>query len=414
MPLFKYEATSSNKRNNKGQLEAPSADSALATLTAQGLKVFALHELSTHADSKKPSTTATKQTIGLINTSKQQISHEDVLICVQELSTLLNAGIPLADALLNIAKGHEDRALGAALHSAYNSLRSGTNLAVALKNSGLNLPDYVYELVKAGEETGKLGASLQSASLQMEADASFRRETRNALTYPMVLIVSGLLATLVVFVFVVPKFANILTNPKADIPAFSRWVLQSGLWLVNNKATAATIIAALAGGIWLLFSRQTVRDQLWESASILPIVGEWISHVELARWASMFAVLLQHHVPLLDALRHSQNSLAGKGWRQKAEAIARDVKTGQALATAMQAHHFLDPVGLNLIRVGEQSGKLAHTTASLAQMHRTHAQQSMKQFLILLEPVTILMVSVLLGGIMISVMLAITSLTNVI
>ncbi len=80
----------------------------------------------------------------------------------------------------------------------------------------------------------------------------------------------------------------------------------------------------------------------------------------------------------------------------------------------MQAHHFLDAVGLNLIRVGEQSGKLAHTTASLAQMHRTYAQQSMKQFLILLEPVTILLVSVLLGGIMISVMLAITSLTNVI
>ena len=80
----------------------------------------------------------------------------------------------------------------------------------------------------------------------------------------------------------------------------------------------------------------------------------------------------------------------------------------------MQTHHFLDAVGLNLVRVGEQSGKLAHTTASLAQMHRTHAQQSMKQFLILLEPVTILLVSVLLGGIMISVMLAITSLTNVI
>ena len=90
------------------------------------------------------------------------------------------------------------------------------------------------------------------------------------------------------------------------------------------------------------------------------------------------------------------------------------MRTGHTLAAAMQTHHFLDSVGLNLIRVGEQSGKLAHTTASLAQMHRTHAQQKMKQFLILLEPLTILMVSVLLGGIMISVMLAITSLTNVI
>ncbi|NMM77907.1 hypothetical protein B2J88_36240 [Rhodococcus sp. SRB_17] len=337
-----------------------------------------------------------------------------MLLCIQELSTLLNAGIPLADALLNIARGHEDRPLGVALNTSYSSLRSGTSLAVALKNSGLNLPEYVHELVKAGEETGKLGASLQSASLQMEADASFRRETRNALTYPLVLIASGLLATLVVFIFVVPKFANILTNPKADIPAFSRWVLQAGLWLVHNKAMAAIFAAGSIAGVWIALSKRTVRDQFWETAASMPIIGRWIEHVELARWASMFSVLLQHHVPLLDALRHSQNSLAGRIWRQKAELIAREVKTGQALAAAMQAHHFLDTVGLNLIRVGEQSGKLAHTTASLAQMHRTHAQQSMKQFLILLEPVTILLVSVLLGGIMISVMLAITSLTNVI
>ncbi|WP_088887673.1 type II secretion system F family protein [Diaphorobacter nitroreducens] len=412
MFIFKYQATSSDGRHSKGKLEAPDSDSALAILMAQGFKVFALEKISQGGTSQ--SAESAKRPFRLNHISKQRISHDEILVCIQELSTLLNAGIPLADALLNIARGHESRPLGAALQTAYSSLRSGSSLAVALKNSGLNLPDYVHELVKAGEETGKLGASLQSASQQMEADASFRRETRNALTYPMVLIASGLLATLVVFIFVVPKFANILTNPKADIPVFSRWVLQSGLWLVNNKLMAAAVLAGAAMGIWMTLSRQDVRDKLWETASTLPVIGQWISHVELARWASMFAVLLEHHVPLLDALRHSQNSLSGHGWRHKAELIAKDVKTGHALAAAMQAHHFLDPVGLNLIRVGEQSGKLAHTTGSLAQMHRTHAQQSMKQFLILLEPVTILMVSVLLGGIMISVMLAITSLTNVI
>ncbi|WP_169169820.1 type II secretion system F family protein [Acidovorax sp. SRB_24] len=412
MPLFKYQATLGNGQRSKGTLESTDSNTALATLTMRGLKVFTLDEMgSGPRNAKLPARQSAEK---FASTKIGRISQEEVLLCIQELSTLLNAGIPLADALLNIARGHEDRPLGVALNTSYSSLRSGTSLAVALKNSGLNLPEYVHELVKAGEETGKLGASLQSASLQMEADASFRRETRNALTYPLVLIASGLLATLVVFIFVVPKFANILTNPKADIPAFSRWVLQAGLWLVHNKAMAAIFAAGSIAGVWIALSKRTVRDQFWETAASMPIIGRWIEHVELARWASMFSVLLQHHVPLLDALRHSQNSLAGRIWRQKAELIAREVKTGQALAAAMQAHHFLDTVGLNLIRVGEQSGKLAHTTASLAQMHRTHAQQSMKQFLILLEPVTILLVSVLLGGIMISVMLAITSLTNVI
>lgn len=270
---------------------------------------------------------------------------------MQELSTLLNAGIPLADALLNIAQGHDSRSLGSTLHAAYKGLRSGLSLASSLKESGLKLPEYVYELIHAGEETGKLGASIQSASQQMEADATFRRETRNALTYPMVLIASGLLATLVVFVFVVPKFANILTNPKADIPAFSRWILQAGLWLVNNKMVAAISFIAAAGGIIFMLSQQIVRNRIWEISSTLPVIGRWISHVELARWASMFAVLLEHHVPLLDALKHSENSLGGQSWKNKAALIGKEVKTGQSLASAMQAHHFLDAVGINLIRV---------------------------------------------------------------
>jgi type II secretory pathway component PulF len=194
----------------------------------------------------------------------------------------------------------------------------------------------------------------------------------------------------------------------------SRWVLNSGLWLVNNKLLSAMVFVGLAGGLWALVSNPKVRAQSWEAASTMPLLGRWIEHVELSRWASMFAVLLHHHVPILDALQHSRNSLTGQSWRQKADFIYKEVKTGQSLAVAMQAHRFIDPMGVNLIRVGEQSGRLAHTTTSLAQMHRTHAEQSMKQFLVLLEPVTILLVSVVLGSIMISVMLAITSLTNVI
>lgn len=406
MPLFKYQAIQSDGRRSSGSIEAPTSAQALAELTHRGLQVFSLQE---------PQGTQRGRASGeYVNHVRRKVSQEEILLCVQELSTLLNAGIPLADAVLNIAQGHEASSLGNILQSAYASLRSGNTLAAALHSSGLSLPEYVHELIRAGEETGKLGAALASASQQMEADAVFRRETRNALTYPMVLIVSGLLATLVVFVFVVPKFANILTNPKADIPLLSRWVLQSGLWLVNNKAIAAITSATIGAGTFFLLSRPKVRAQAWEVAARMPVIGTWIGHVELARWAAMFSVLLHHHVPLLDALRHSQNSLTGQVWREKAGFIAKDVKSGQALNLAMQSHHFLDAVGLNLIRIGEQSGKLAHTTASLAHMHRTHAQQSMKQFLILLEPVTILLVSVLLGGIMISVMLAITSLTNII
>lgn len=407
MPIFSYRAINQKGNRITDTIESVSEDIAIQDLSQRGFQVFSIKSLTKKSSSRS-------ENIFSKNQKNPKINSEEILLCIQELSTLLNAGIPLADAVLNIAQGHETRASGSILSNTYTNLRSGNSLAVSLRNSGLELPEYVHELIKAGEETGKLGAALYSASEQMTADAEFRRETKNALTYPIVLISSGLLATLVVFIFVVPKFANILTNPKAEIPIFSRWILHSGLWLVNNKLFFAACMTGFFISCWILFSQKKIRLQVWEAASKMPILGKWITNIELARWAGMFSVLLQNHVPLLDALNHSLNSLTSQSWRSRAELITRDVKSGRSLALAMQEHQFVDAIGLNLIKVGEQSGKLSQTTTSLANMHRTHAQQSMKQFLILLEPITILLISVLLGGIMISVMLAITSLTNVI
>jgi type II secretory pathway component PulF len=339
-------------------------------------------------------------------------------LALEELSTLISAGIPLADGVHEIAQGHAQGVMGQALAQMYSGLRSGKGFATVLdeatKAGGIPIPQYALELLRAGEETGKLAQALASCCEQMGADAEFRRETRNALTYPMVLVGSGILASVVVFVFVVPKFASFLSHPKADIPAFSRWVLQAGLWLVQNKALALGVtVAGLFAVVWAL-RQAAFRDSLWEMGSQMPFVGRWIEQIELARWASMLSVLLHNRVPLLDALSHCRNSLSTLDRRRKADAVWRDVQGGLALALALKEHALVDSVGLNLIRVGEQSGKLAETTGSLGQILRAQSQQTMKQFLVLLEPVTILLVSIFLGGIMISVMMAITSLTNVI
>ena len=419
MPVFDYRGVATDGSRVRGSVEAADRPQALNMLSSRGLNIYQLMGGEARTNSSQatagsqPQGGSFMQQLGLSN-GQRQVSQDELRLCIHELATLLNAGISLADAIYNIARGHAGRPLGNALDATYASLRSGARFASALGSSGLELPDYVRELLRAGEETGKLGEALGSASVQLEADATFRRESRNALTYPLVLIVSGLLATLVVFVFVVPKFANILTNPKADIPAFSRWVLESGLWLVQNKLLAGMSTAAVVIGIVLLLAQASVRAKIWEVATVMPLAGRWVAHIELSRWASMLSVLLVHHVPLLDAMRHAANCLKGQSLRRKAQMIISDVKSGQPLAAAMQAHQYTDAVGLNLIRVGEQSGKLAETTGSLARLHRNQAEQNMKQFLVLLEPVTILLVSVLLGGIMISVMLAITSLTSVI
>lgn len=419
MPGFQYKAVDGSARRVNGSIDAANEADALKLLAARGIQVFELIRAGGGFTAETPGAPAqglgVRRLAGAVGArGRTRVSMADLLLSIQELATLLDAGIPLADGVENIARGYEDRPLGVSLNAVYAALRSGVGFARALADARLPLPSYVHELVRAGEETGRLAQALRSAAVQMEADAKFRREARNALTYPLLLVFSGLIATLVVFIFVVPKFAGILNNPKADIPAISAWVLNAGLWLVANKLLATGIAVAIVVGVVALVSQPSFRAWMWEVASVTPVLKRWIEHVELARWGSMLSVLLSHHVPLLEALGHSTNSLAGQDWRRKAELITSDVRGGKSLADAMQVHHFVDAVGLNLVRVGERSGALAKTVGSLADMHRTSSEQSLKQFLVLLEPLTILLVSVLLGGIMISVMLAITSLTNVI
>lgn len=400
MPEFRYQATDAQGVVVKGLLTVVDEADAMTQLQRRGLLVFAL--------------SAAPVARGLALSQPKRAGRDALLVVLQELATLLDAGITLADAVENVARGYGETPLGLAFNKIFGQLRSGIAFSTALIDADLRLPNYVVELCRAGESTGKLAGALRAAADQLELEQNFQREARNALIYPMVLVISGFLATLLVFVFVVPKFANILSNPKADIPTISLWVLATGMWLTKNKLLLGTLLGGGAFASYFLLRQQSVQQSLWNWAAGLPVIGQWIMHTEIARWSSMFSVLLQNHVSILEALTHAQNSLRGDAWRQKAQLILADVRGGKTLAESLQLHQFIDATGINLVRVGERSGALGKTTASLASMHRNHSQQQMRQFLILLEPVTILLVSVVLGGIMISVMLAITSLTNVI
>lgn len=333
-----------------------------------------------------------------------------VALLIGEVATLLEAGVPLAEAIATLADAHgADHPLAAVL----KSIRGGSSFSDALAASGLRLPVYVLQLVRAGESTGKLGAALRAAASHLEAELQFSQEARNALLYPAVLIGSGVLATLVMFVFVVPRFAAVLDNPKADLPWVSQLVLGLGLWLTQHQVTVGAVVALLIVAMVWAARRADVRQAAWELAARLPVLGPWTLHAEIARWASLFAVLLNSRVPLLTALGQANEALRRRSLRSDAANALAEVRGGKALSQALGDTALLDAAGLNLIRVGERAGSLGATVASLARMHATQSQLRLKRFLVLLEPMAILLISLVLGGIMISVMLAITSLTNV-
>ena len=398
MPQYSYVALDSLGQRHRGMLTADSEVAAIGLLQLKQMQVVSVMSPTAVAPSGAHSTSKPART-----------DAQAMALLVDEMATLLESGVPLAEAIATLAQGSS----GAhPLARVLASVRGGSSFSAALADSAFGLPEYALQLVRAGESTGNLAAALRSAAEHLEADRLFAQEARSALIYPAVLVGSGVVATLVMFVFVVPRFAAILDNPKAELPLVSRLVLGVGLWFTQHQMLALGSLAALAIGLALAFRQPGVRTAAWELAARMPVLGAWMQHAELARWAALFGVLLSSRVPLLAALKQANQTFRQRGLRSRADLVLSEVRGGKALSLALDEHALLDRTGINLVQVGERAGALAATVTSLARMHANQSKTRLKRFLVLLEPLTILLISVVLGGIMISVMLAITSLTN--
>lgn len=343
----------------------------------------------------------------------KRAGHQEKALVIRELATLLNAGISLAEAVESIGQTHTDSAIGAAFTMIHGKLRSGESFSQGLKSAPLDWPDYLFQLVAAGEHTGKLAHALESAASQMEYEQRIRSEMRNALIYPSILVFSGIAATLLIFIVVVPKFAGLLKNSRAQVPEISVWVLTAGLFVKENLLWVGLGAVGLVFAVLAVLANPLLRAKLLQTLSRAPILGAWLIETEIGRWASMLGTLLENRVPILKAMELAQDGMRLNAVRYKLQQALREVRSGKKIGEALASGKMLNVTGLNLIRVGERSGELAKMLRTLAALYETSGQERLKRFLILLEPIAILTIGIVIGTIMVAIMLAITSLSNI-
>lgn len=398
---FQYQAVDSQGQASSGSVQADGEREAARLLVAQGLTPVELFA----ADHGRPATGWTLR--------KKRASAQDKSIAIRELATLLQAGVPLAEAVESMSQSHGDDQIGQTFQHIHGMLRKGEKLSVGLRTAELPWPDFLLQLVTAGEHTGKLAHSLNSAAAQMEYEERVRQEVRSALIYPSILVLSGIAATLLIFVVVVPKFANILKSSRADIPLLSVWVLKAGLFVKLNLLWVGLGFVAILLAIASLMANPRFRAGFFEALSRVPFLGSWLIETEVGRWAAMLSTLLENRVPILKALELAQSTMRLDTVRQKLHKSLREIRDGKKIADALSGAQVLNVTGLNLIRVGERSGELAGMLRTLATLHENAGRERLKRFLILLEPMAILVIGSVIGTIMIAIMLAITSLSNI-
>jgi len=396
---YQYKAFNAQQQSISGRITAEGKREAMRLLTGRDLVPLELSEIS----HQRHTTTG----------ARKKETHQDKILVIQELATLLEAGINLAEAVQSIGETHTSSAMGHSFLKVHAGLRSGEAFSTALRKGTISWPDYLYQLLLAGEQTGKLGQALRNAASQMEYDRKIRQDIRNALIYPIILIISGLAATLLVFLVVVPKFANILRSTRNEIPEISVWVLKAGMFTKTHLGELALGSGVLLIALLALLTNSMIRARLWESLSRLPLIGPWIRETEIGRWAAMLSILLESRVPLLNALTLAASGVRIQSVRNTLDHAQREIRGGKKIADALTTGTMLSPTAINLIRVGERTGQLDQMLNTLARLYSEASQERLKRFLILLEPIAILLIGGVIGFIIIAIMLAVTSLSNV-
>jgi general secretion pathway protein F len=400
---FQYTARDAQGQLVEGRLAAEGEPQAARTLIGRGLTPIRLR--SEEASSS----------LSLPQSSRAQAAPKaiDRIALVEELATLLGAGISIAEALPSLALAYATAPWGQALAKVDQAVRSGQSLSQALEASALALPLYVLALVRAGEASGELAAALQDAAQQMNQERQAGQELRNALVYPTVLVLAGVLAVFIIFVGVVPRFAGLLRSSRAEVPELSRLVIEAGLYVQQHLLGFGLAAVALIGLISTVVGHPAARSAALQTAARLPLVGPWLIRVDVGRWATVLAALLANRVPIVQAIHLSAGALRLRRLSADLDRTAADLQRGLSLTEILAQQGWLAPARLNLIRVGERSGELPRMLATLGRIETEAARTLQKRVLALIEPLAILIIGAVIGVIMVAVMMAITSLNNV-
>ena len=396
MQEYEYEIIDRDDRVVKGRAEAASVTELVRGLNAQGHTVVEVKE----PRAARPSP------------FRRRPGAQDQVTALHELATLLESGVSLGNAVQAQARGAGHPVLAAAFEAMARALMRGESFLEALRAGRLALPAYVYHLVEAGELNGHLAAALRQAVEQMQYDQRVASEVRGALFYPAILVVSGCTAVLIVFVFVIPQFSGLLASGN-ELPLLAEAVLRTGLWFDANGWLPASALVIIAVAAAALSRHQRSRQRFRDGLSVLPILGDWFTEADTAKWASLMSAMLTSRVGMMDALDLAARSVRISRRRVTLEQAASDVRGGASLSDALEKRRALTPTGYNLLRVGEQSGQLAEMLRALATLCDDNGRRRMKRFLTLIEPLAVVLVGGFLGVIMIGIILAITSVNDI-
>jgi general secretion pathway protein F len=399
---FHYRAIASDGKVRTGVITADDGKSVARQLVRQGLT-----PVYVGADEKKSAAFSIKMP------SFGSARRRDVLFFTQELSTLLNSGVPLDRALSITSELTTRQQFRAIVLDILRSIKGGKALADSLALHPAYFSDLFINMVRAGEASGSLGQIFERLSEFERSRDELRSYIVSSMIYPSLLACVGVGSIFMILNFVVPRFATIFDDGHMQIPLPTKIMLDASHVVQTWWWVAALILLVAAGGFRYYIGTPNGRFRWDDTRLKLPMIGDALRKAETSRFARAMSTLVGNSVPLVQSLNISAGILFNSRMANSLKDVAQGVKRGEGISQPLARTRMFPPLASHLLTVGEETGKLDLMFARMADIYEEETRAAIKRFTAIFEPLVILIMGIIVGGLILSMLIAITSINDV-
>lgn len=392
--LFHWEGKDKTGKIIKGEIRAAGKESVSAHLRRQGINVTKIKKYSG---------------------SGKAITQKDLTLFTRQLATMMKSGVPLLQSFDIVGKGHNNPSVARLLNDIKTDVETGSSLEQAFRKFPLYFDDLFCNLVGAGEQAGILDSLLDRLATYQEKILAIKSKIKGALFYPVSIIAVAFIITAVIMIFVIPAFKELFSGFGADLPAPTLFLMAISDFFV---AYWWLIFGVIGGGLYAFFyfwkrskKVQHVMDRLMLK---LPIFGDVIRKATIARWTRTLSTMFAAGVPLVEAFDSVAGAAGNIIYYDATKQIQREVSQGSTLVVAMQNTNVFPSMVLQMVAIGEESGSLDGMLAKVADFFEAEVDDAVAALSSLMEPVIMVVLGTLIGGMVIAMYLPIFKMGQVV
>ena len=347
--------------------------------------------------------------------SGKKIKPKDIALFTRQMATMMKAGVPLLQSFDIVGRGNPNPSVTRLLNEIRQDVETGTSLSIAFRRHPMYFDDLYCNLVEAGESAGILESLLDRLATYMEKTEAIKSKIKSALMYPISVIIVAFVVVTLIMLFVIPAFKEVFSSFGADLPAPTMFVIGMSEFFTTYWWL---IFGILGGGIYFFLQawKRSPKVQVFMDRALLklPVFGALIDKSCIARWTRTLSTMFAAGVPLVEALDSVGGASGNIIYKEATDKIQKSVSIGTSLAVAMTDANVFPSMVLQMCAIGEESGAIDHMLGKAADFYEAEVDEMVAGLSSLMEPIIIVFLGTIIGGIVVSMYLPIFKLGQVV